>query len=203
MPIHANAAKKTPAQPKGGALTIAVNPSWSVRARYHRLGQAEERRRDGPSIAGGPESFEGSFATLAQATTPSSGAYSFAGVRPGANTRYRVTASDGTTSPTALVRVAISVRLNVSDTSPDRGDRVTFSGTAKPAHDGTLVQIQRRQADGSYKTLGQTTLKDDGTTRSKYTKVIRITASGTYRVKVSADTDHSSGIKKAGISVGD
>ncbi len=205
VPTAATGQKK-PKAPKGTDLTIgaSANP-----VRFGLATTLSGKLKSGGGavvqLQADESPFEGNYVAVAQAASATNGNYSFAGVRPGRNTQYRVEAQDTprTKSPALLVRVAISVRLNVSDSSPDRGDRVTFSGTAKPAHDGRLVQIQRRQADGSYKTLAQTTLEDDGTTASKYRKRVRVSTSGTYRVKVPADSDHSSGVKKVGINVED
>ena len=210
-PVYATGQKKPPKAPTGTDLTIAANPN-PVRFGLATTLSGKLKSGGGTAVQlqADEHPFEGTYVTVAQATTATSGDYSFAGVRPKRNTNYRVEAqtTPRTKSPTLLVRVAISVRLNVSaifdaDTSPRRGDRVTFSGTAKPAHDGNLVQIQRRQADGSYKTLAQTTLQDDGTSGSKYTRRLTISTSGTYRVKVPGDADHASGYKKASINVED
>ena len=204
-PVHAPA-QKGPKTPKGTDLTIAANPN-PVRFGLATTITGKLKSGGGTAVRLQVDEhpFEGNYVTVAQVTTATSGDYTFAGVRPGRYTNYRVEAQDAarTKSPTLLVRVAISVRLNVSDSSPDRGERVTFSGTAKPAHDGNLVQIQRRQADGSYKTLAQTTLVDNGTVSSKYNKRVSISTSGTYRVKVAGDADHTSGIKKVSINVED
>jgi len=203
-PVYATGQKKPPKAPTGTDLTIAANPNP---VRFGLATTVSGKLKGGGGVTVRLEAdehpLEGKFVTVAQTTTAGNGDYTFSGVRPGRNTNYRVVASTAppTTSATVLVRVAISVRLGLSDSTPERGDRVTFSGTAKPAHDGRQVLIQRRQADGSYKTLGQTTLQDDGSSRSKYSKRLQISVSGTYRVKVPGDSDHASGYKKASINV--
>ena len=148
--------------------------------------------------------FESTFTTVAQTNAAADGGYQFNGVRPFINTRYRaITANGSPTTEIFLVLVAISVRANVSDTSPERGETVKFSGTAKPAHDGATVQIQRRVGPGTYKTLKLTKLEDDGDLRSKYSTGVQVNAGGLYRVRVLGDNDHTNGIKAVTIHVED
>jgi hypothetical protein len=113
------------------------------------------------------------------------GNYSIAGVVPQVHTQYMVVAktSPPTSSGTVLVRVRISVSFSVSDATPKRGQAVRFFGTAKPAHDGKPVLIQKRTTSG-YKTVARTVLLDNGTASSKYSKKLKIRSSGTYRVVV-------------------
>ncbi len=151
-----------------------------------------------------PFPFEGSFLTVAQTTAAANGAYQFNGVRPFINTRYQASNVRGSRkSPVLLELVALSVRANVSDTSPERGETVKFSGTAKPAHDGGTVQIQRRVGPGTYKTLKLTKLEDDGDLRSKYSTGVQVLAGGLYRVRVLGDNDHTNGIKAVTIHIED
>jgi hypothetical protein len=96
-----------------------------------------------------------------------------------------------------FVRVRLSVSFKVSDSTPKKGARVRFYGTAAPAHDGKPVLIQKRTASG-YKTVTRTTLLDNGTATSKYSKRLRIRSSGTYRVVVqSVDQDHDDGASRS------
>jgi hypothetical protein len=127
------------------------------------------------------------------------GNYSVAGVFPQANTQYKVVAktSPSTESTTAFVRVALRVSFKVSDATPKRGTFVRFTGTAAPAHDGKPVLIQKKTASG-FKTVATTTLLDNGTATSKYSKRMRIRASGTYRVIAeSGDQDHDNGTSRS------
>lgn len=123
----------------------------------------------------------------ATATTDGAGNYSFT-VTPNTSTRYRAVtvAKPKLTSSTVQVNVAIKVTRRVSDTTPARGQRVRFSGLAAPALAGRPVTIERRAADGSWKTVATTTLN----AQSKYAKRVRIRRSGFYRATV-AGTDPS------------
>jgi hypothetical protein len=74
---------------------------------------------------------------------------------------------------------------------------VRFHGTAAPAHDGAPVRIQRRRADGSWRTVARTTLRDAGTDVSRYSRRVRVRRSGTYRVRALAhDSDHLRGTSR-------
>ena len=123
------------------------------------------------------------------------GNWTIAALQPQSNTQYKVVVrtSPPTESGNAFVQVRLKVSFKVSDKTPKRGARVRFSGTAAPAHDGKLVLIQKKTASG-YKTVARTTLLDNGTASSKYSKRIRISRSGTYRVVAqSGDQDHLDG----------
>jgi hypothetical protein len=131
------------------------------------------------------------------AVTAANGKYAFA-VKPGLNTQYRVTAqtSPGVTSAPKLVLTRIRVGLKVSTTTLRSGSRVLFSGSVLPAHDGRLALIQKRSPTGRWVTVARTTLRDAGTSRSSFSRRLRITRDGTYRVKVSGDTDHVNGFSR-------
>lgn len=131
------------------------------------------------------------------AQTAANGKYSL-GVVPGVNTQYRVVAqtSPNVTSPARLVLVRIKVGLKVSDSTPRSGSRVLFSGSVFPAHDGRNALIQKRSPTGRWVTVTTTTLKDAGTAHSTFSRRIRVSRDGTYRVKVSGDADHVNGFSR-------
>lgn len=147
-----------------------------------------------------PHPYTGGFKPTGKtAVVDPSGNYSISGVQPQLNTQYRVEAktSPPIQSGTAFVQVRIRVAFKVSDSTPAVGQRVRFSGTAAPAHDGKQVQIQRRTSTGSYRTVTTTTLLDNGTANSKYSKRLRVRRNGTYRiVVVSGDQDHLNGTSR-------
>jgi plastocyanin len=84
------------------------------------------------------------------------------------------------------------VTLKVSDATPDRGDRVRFFGTVRPAQDGRLVQLQRR-VGRSYRTVAKIKLTDAGSSRSKFSKRIRVLKDSVFRARLSADSAHAAG----------
>lgn len=150
------------------------------------------------------------FSTTGQtATSDATGAFSFT-VNPAATRRYRVTTKgkNGSTSNEVTVGVRLLVGIDVSDRTPRKGQKVFFSGSVLPGHDGVIAKIQRRTAKG-WRTVKTTALiaaspLADGTTRSTYTKGVRVRSDGTYRVRVTpGDGDHLRGTSpKRKINVG-
>jgi len=130
-------------------------------------------------------------------TTMGGGAYSFS-VKPLVNTQYRVSTQGGSsvTSPAKLVLVRMLVGLRLSDSTPNRGSLVRFSGSVYPAHDGRTAVIQKRSSTGRFVTVDRTTLRDAGTDHSTYSRRVRV-RSGVYRVKVVGDDDHINGISRS------
>lgn len=165
----------------------------------------------GPGNAGATVTLEGSEtptsttfkSTGLTATTDAAGAFSIV-VKPTQITRYRVTVGKGkdvTTSNEVTVKVRAKVNLSVSDRTPRSGQRVFFTGSVLPGHEGVIAKIQRRTAKG-WRTVATTALiaaspLADGTTRSTYSKGVRVRSDGTYRVRVApGDGDHVTGISR-------
>lgn len=164
-------------------------------------------RVSGPDAAGQPVTLESSdtpasttFSPAGQtATADATGAFTLA-VTPAATRRYRVTTKgkDALTSNEVTVGVRVRVGLGVSDRTPRKGQKVFFSGSALPGHEGVIAKIQRRGAQ-RWRTVATTPLiaaspLADGTTRSTYTKGLRVRRDGTYRVRLApADGDHLAG----------
>jgi len=132
------------------------------------------------------------YTNLAGGTTNALGAYSFGGLRPGLNTRYRVKAKR-VTSASKLVFVRYRVSLSVSDSTPTRGQRVRFSGVVSPAASGRLLLVQRRGTDGVFRTVARTTLTSRSATSSRFSLTKRILSSGIYRAHIGADGAHEPG----------
>ena len=84
------------------------------------------------------------------------------------------------------------VTLKVSDATPDSGDRVRFFGTVRPAQDGRLVQLQRR-VGRSYRTVAKVKLTDAGSSRSKFSKRLRVLKDSVFRARLSSDSAHAAG----------
>jgi hypothetical protein len=137
------------------------------------------------------------FEPAATTTTDGKGDYSFT-ARPRVNSAFRVTAA--TTPPVQSAEVTTAVRplvgLRVSDATPRAGQRVRFRGTVRPPHDGRRVSIQRRRADGSWRTLARPRLRDAGDVYSTYSRRLRVRRTGTYRVRIAAHDDHVTGTSR-------
>ena len=150
-----------------------------------------------------PFPYTGGFkATSMTVTTSATGAYSLS-VKPGLNTRYRVSAKTKppVTSPEVTVTVRVKVTFAVSDSTPAVNQLVRFSGTVTPAHNGKLALIQKRTSAGGWKTVTSTALVAstpvNGVARSKFSKRLRIKTKGTYRVRVTpGDGDHAAGTSR-------
>jgi hypothetical protein len=138
------------------------------------------------------------FTNVASGVTDANGDYRILH-KPTVHTRYRAVAKTGppTTSALATVLVRLQVKFSVSDSTPNAGSRVRFSGTVCPEHDGKIAAIQRRTSTGSYRTVARATLTDTGGQCSAYSRRVRVGSDGIYRVRVaSGDADHSTGISR-------
>jgi hypothetical protein len=123
--------------------------------------------------------------TVATTTASSTGHYSFT-IKPGSSTRYHVRAnvSPQATSTAVQVKVRVKVTIGVGTLTPKAGAKVRFFGSVRPAFNGKSVLIQRRTATGHWNTVAHATLvATTSTTRSKYSKRVKVGKSGTYRVR--------------------
>lgn len=197
----ATAQRDKPDKSPGGGnatLTIAASPAPVVFGRTTLI--SGRLRSDGGQtvvLEQKPHPFTGNFEEVATATTASNGGYSFR-VLPRLNTRYRVISrtSPPVQSAELLVQVRIRVSMRLSDYTPRRRSLVRFSGSAAPAHDGAVAEIQRLRSTGGYGTIARTRLRDAGSGRSVYSRRIRISRTGTFRVVVRGDADHATGFSR-------
>jgi hypothetical protein len=136
----------------------------------------------------------GDFKNAVSGMTAADGTYRFERT-PALNTKYRAEAKskDPATSPEVTVLVAPKIDFAVSDRTPRAGQKVRFSGTLAPAHDGAKVSIQRRRSSGSYKTIARATLTDAGDALSNWKRTLTINSTGTFRVVLPAHDDHATG----------
>jgi FtsP/CotA-like multicopper oxidase with cupredoxin domain len=180
-------------------LTIASKPGLIVFGGSSTIsGRLNGTGQDGGQpveLQANPFPYTAGFRSAGTATSASNGNYSFV-VKPGVRTRYRVRAQ-GLTSAVRVVEVRLRVGLSLSDSTPRRAQIVSFSGRARPDHDGRTVQIQRRTSTG-YVTVRTTTTTDvPGAAYSAYSRSMRVYRDGTYRVVVlSGDQDHRAGISR-------
>lgn len=118
--------------------------------------------------------------------------------RPRVNVYYRAIArtSPEQTSAESLVKVAPLVGFRVSDSTPRAGQRVRFSGTVRPRHNGRRVYVQRKLGAGSFVTIRRTTLRAATSTYSKYSLRVRVRSTATYRVRILGHADHAMGVSR-------
>jgi hypothetical protein len=190
--------------PKGGTpnpnLTVKASAATVAFGRPVALSGAAKNVAAGTAVEvqANPYPYAGFKPTGKSGVVDPTGNYSIAGVVPQMHTQYKVIAKTSPPSETGtvFVRVRLNVALGVSDLTPARGTLVRFRGTVAPAHDGKPVLIQKKTSTG-YRTVARTTLLDNGTATSKYSKKLRIRSNGTYRVVAeSADQDHDDGTSR-------
>lgn len=195
-------AAKPPKPPgKGQSLTIKSSAVSVTFGRTITLSGATKNIPAGTTVEvqQNPYPYAGFKPTGKTGVVDPAGNYSIAGIAPQSNTQYKVTAktSPPVDSPAVSVHVGLRVSFRVGDSTPKRGTRVRFFGTVAPAHDGKPVLIQRKTSTGSWRTVSRTTLLDNGTATSKYSKKLRIRRNGTYRVIAeSLDQDHDNGTSR-------
>ena len=189
--------------PTSPAVTISSTPRSVTFGRATTIaGQVTGTGNAGVKVTleANPYPYTGGFKpTSLTTTTTATGAYSLA-VTPGVNTRYLVIAKTKppVTSAQTAVAVRVKVILRLSTLRPAIGHLVRFSGTVTPAHNGKVAQIQRRTSTGAWKTVASVTLVAgtpvNGIPVSKFSKRLRISRDGTYRVRVNPkDGDHAAG----------
>ena len=139
--------------------------------------------------------FDGMKNTDVSTTTDAGGNYSLT-VKPTLLTRYQVSAKarPQVTSPSVDVKVRPLMTLTVSDATARSGQRITFSGSVTPAHDGAKVLLQRRIGTGRFRTIATLTLVKPATAgQSAYSHTARVRRTATYRVRLAAHDDHATG----------
>ena len=183
----------------GTGLSIAARPNplvWGGATTITgQLTGARQTAGVDVTLRQNPYPYTGGFKALATVKTDAQGRYAFTR-KPKANTRYEVQARarPNVTSATLQVRVRAKVTLRLSDSTPARGQRVRFSGSVYPAHDGRLVSLQRRTSTGRFVTVARTPLRHVlSGVRSSFSRSLTIVAGGTYRAYVGGHADHSAG----------
>ena len=193
------ATQATSAPPGNPNLTITAKPTLITFGQATTIsGKVKGAGKDAAvvTLQQNPYPFNDAFTDAGTVVSANKGNYSFSGLRPALNTRYRVTKLvPPDTSSEVEVLVRIKVVLRVSDRTPSAGQRVRFFGTAAPQHDGRTVRIQRQTTTGSWKTVARTALRDAGAERSKFSRRMRVRRDGVYRARVYRDADHATGTR--------
>ena len=141
------------------------------------------------------------FATIAgPVATDAAGNYAFPQPAVPATAQYRVqtAAAPLVTSPVLTLGVAVRIKTNVSTTRPRRGSLVRFSGTIRPARPGSRYAIQKQTSTGGWVTVAGSITRSGGASFAGYSKSVRVSRGGTYRVFVQiVDGDLTSGIGRS------
>jgi hypothetical protein len=187
----ASAAPPTPHQ-----LSIAASsPRVVFGDKVALTGQLTGEESSGETVTLQEDPFPfGDFKNAVTALTAADGTYRFERT-PAQNVKYRADAKSKApaTSPEVTVLVAPKITFGVSDKTPKAGQKVRFSGTIAPAHDGLKASIQRRTSSGGYKTVARATLTDGGTALSNWKRTLTINSTGTFRVVLPGHDDHATG----------
>lgn len=187
----AQAAPPTPHQ-----LTIAASsPRIVFGEKVALTGQLTGADSAGETITLQEDAFPfGEFKNAVTALAAADGTYRFERT-PSLNVKYRTNAKSKSpaTSPEVTVAVAPAITVAVSDTTPSAGQKVRFSGTVAPAHDGLKASVQRRTSKGGYKTIARATLTDAGDAVSNWKRTLTVNTSGTFRVVLPSHDDHATG----------
>lgn len=117
--------------------------------------------------------------------TGAQGEFSFTLLTVPFNTQYRVLirTKPDIVSPIVLAGVAPKVATSTSATRVRRGQRVRFRGTVKPGQGGERIAIQKLKGTTWVTVAGSVTHRASSTSAS-YSKRIRVTRGGSYRVFV-------------------
>jgi hypothetical protein len=177
--LRPSAAQVTFSQP----VTVAV----SVKGAKAGLAVTLQRRR----------STSQTWSDVETKTTDGKGDASFT-TRPRVNVYYRALArtTPEQTSAESLVKVAPLVGFRVADSTPRAGQRVRFSGTVRPRHNGRRVYVQRKLDGGSFVTIRRATLRAATSAYSRYSLRVRVRRTATYRVRILGHADHAMGISR-------
>jgi hypothetical protein len=192
LAVHASSAPP----PGNSDLTILAKPSTITFGQATTISGKLKGPKDPITVTlqQNPYPFTDAFEAAGTKPTADNGDYSFTGVRPAQNTRYRVTTvTPALASSDVDVLVRIKVVLRVSDRTPRAGQRVRFYGTAAPQHDGRTVRLQRQTSTGSWTTVARTLLRDAGDERSSFSRRMRVRRDGVYRARVYRDANHATG----------
>ncbi|HEX6389963.1 MAG TPA: hypothetical protein VFZ89_10960 [Solirubrobacteraceae bacterium] len=201
--IAAAPAAKKPEKPKPSGTSgkvVNITPS-PLPARYGTFvtlfGRLSGGNHGGKAVRlqADPYPFaESGFRDRGTKVTAGSGEFTFA-ERARVNTRYRVVAFASPTivSPTVTALVSYRVGLRVSDLTPRSGALVRFSGFVYPRKNGAAALIQRQAAGGAFVTVARAKLHASTSERSKYSRRLRVSSSGVYRVHVPGSARASGG----------
>jgi hypothetical protein len=124
--------------------------------------------------------------------TDAAGNFSFPLLSVPLNTQYRVQMPQKpeVVSPIVSLGVAVTLTTHVSSHRVTRGARVRWSGTVRPASDGARVVFQRKKGS-RWVQVSHTFARGNGTS-SHYSKRVKISRGGTYRVVVSLNGSYVS-----------
>jgi hypothetical protein len=177
---------KTKAQPLGVTLAATPNPLLPG-ATTTLAGQLTGTGNGGRQIVLQSNPFpytQGFKAVGNKLITDAAGNFSF-GLQPVAfNTQFRVALPDkpSVVSPIIVVSVAVRVSTHLGTRTITRGHKLTFSGSVRPAVDGTPIAIQKLNSKNHWVTIAGTAARHNSSASSVYSRKVTIRRGGKYRV---------------------
>jgi hypothetical protein len=176
---------KTLAQPLGVTFTATPNPLL-FGGTTTLAGQLTGTGNGGREIVlqGNPFPYTQGFKPVGnKLITDAAGNFSFGLMAIGVNTQYRVALPDkpAVVSPIVVVSVSVIVSTRLGTHTVHKGHELTFRGAIRPAVDGTPIAIQKRR-NGKWVTVAGTAARHNSASSSTYSKHVKITSGGSYRV---------------------
>ena len=147
-----------------------------------------------------PFPFTAPFAQLGNPVVANpDGTYSFAFTAAQITSQIEIRASTNPPFTTAPVTVPVASLISLHVRSRVRkGHLLRFAGSVLPAQDGLIVQIQKRDRTGTFRTVAHTNLRHKNAGRSVYSRRLRMKRTGTFRtVVVSAGGAYQPGTSTA------
>ncbi|WCB96763.1 hypothetical protein DSM104299_05531 [Baekduia alba] len=177
---------KTKAQPLGVTLNATPNP-LAPGATTTLAGQLTGTGNGGRQIVlqTNPFPYTQGFKPYGnKLITDAAGNFTFPGVPIAVNTQVRVALPDkpSVVSPIVVVSVAVRISTHLGAHTVTRGHQLTFSGTVKPAVDGTPIAIQKLNSKKHWVTIAGTAARHSSSGQSTYSKHVKISRGGKYRV---------------------
>jgi len=186
---------KTQAQPLGLTLAATPNPlrpgsRTLISGQLSGTGNADRRI----VLQSNPFPYAAGFQNASDVhLTNADGTFSFPILSVLINTQYRVVLPNVPSVQSPIVAVGVAPKVSVRTKRVSRTARSAtfrFSGSVTPAHDGVLIQIQRRK-NGSWVKVANSVAKHRSTSSSRYSKRVRLRRGGTFRVYAGTnDGDH-------------
>ncbi|MGD0452034.1 MAG: hypothetical protein ABSB69_00415 [Solirubrobacteraceae bacterium] len=191
--VHARGLLPVASEPLTYVIAPRQNPRLTISASAEQLSYGQSVTLSGTATAAANQSLtllartaESAFAPVATVTTAGNGSYEFPAQAPLRSTMYKV-AGAGTSSTAAFETVKPLLSAQVSSTSVQTGEPLTFSGTITPAHAGQVVYLQRQNPSGlSFHTVDVGTVSAGGAYSIEHT----VSGGGTqvFRIKVPGDS---------------
>ena len=177
---------KTKAQPLGVTLNATPNPLLPGGSTT-LAGQLTGTGNGGRQIVlqSNPFPYTQGFKPVGnKLITDAKGNFSFNALPVAFNTQFRVALPDkpSVVSPIIVVSVAVRISTHVGAHTVTRGHKLSFSGTISPAVDGTPIAIQKLNSKNHWVTVAGTAARHSSTGKSTYSKHVKISRGGKYRV---------------------